>query len=190
MAALDVYRGALTPGDFVMIQSLFMQLAGPMFSMGTLFRQMEETSVDVEELFHMLKTKPSVVEKPDAKEFEFKEGGIKIEDLNFCHYIFDEPGKPVLAGETKREMSVVTKPLLNNFSLEIEPGTTNAIVGPSGFGKTTFFNLLFRIYEPESGRILLDGQDLSDLKFDSFRKYISIIPQNGILFNETIMFNL
>ena len=90
MAALDVYTGKLTPGDFVMIQSLFMQLAGPMFSMGTLFRQMEETSVDVEELFHMLKTKPSVVEKPDAEEFELKEGRIKVENLNFCHYIFED----------------------------------------------------------------------------------------------------
>ena len=80
--------------------------------------------------------------------------------------------------------------LLKDFSLEIEPGTTNAIVGSSGFGKTTLFNLLFRIYAPESGRILIDDQDLSDLKFDSFRKYMSMVPQNGILFNDTIMFNL
>lgn len=80
--------------------------------------------------------------------------------------------------------------LLKNFSLEIEPGTTNAIVGSSGFGKTTLFNLLFRIYAPEGGRILIDDQDLADLKFDSFRKHISMIPQNGILFNDTIMFNL
>jgi len=65
---------------------------------------------------------------------------------------------------------------LNNFSLDIKPGTTNAIVGSSGFGKTTLFNLLFRIYAPEEGRILIDGQDISELKFDSFRKYISIIP--------------
>jgi ABC-type multidrug transport system fused ATPase/permease subunit len=70
------------------------------------------------------------------------------------------------------------------------PGTTNAIVGSSGFGKTTLFNLLYRIYLPESGKIIIDDQDISDLKFDSFRKYISIIPQNGILFNDTILFNL
>lgn len=80
--------------------------------------------------------------------------------------------------------------LLKNFSLEIEPGTTNAIVGSSGFGKTTLFNLLFRIYEQEKGRILIDDQDISDLKFESFRKYISLIPQNGILFNDSIMYNL
>ena len=84
-----------------MIQSLFMQLAGPMFSMGTLFRQMEETSVDVQELYHMLQTKPSVTEKPDAKDFEFKAGRMTIENLNFCHYIFEDQNKAVLAGEER-----------------------------------------------------------------------------------------
>ena len=74
--------------------------------------------------------------------------------------------------------------------MNIVPGTTNAIVGQSGFGKTTLLNLLFRIYDPSEGKILIDGQDITDLTFDSFRKYISIIPQNGILFNDTILFNL
>ena len=74
--------------------------------------------------------------------------------------------------------------------MRIEPGTTNAIVGQSGFGKTTLLHLLFRIYDPSQGRILIDGQDISDLKFDSFREYISVIPQNGILFNDTVLFNL
>ena len=79
---------------------------------------------------------------------------------------------------------------MNNFSLNIIPGTTNAIIGSSGFGKTTLFNLLFRIYAPEEGRVFIDGQDISELNFESFRKYISIIPQNGLLFNDTILFNL
>jgi ABC-type multidrug transport system fused ATPase/permease subunit len=82
------------------------------------------------------------------------------------------------------------KLLFQNFDLKIEPGTTNAIVGQSGFGKTTLLNLLFRIYDPTEGKILIDGQDIKELQFDSFRKYISIIPQNGILFNDTILFNL
>ena len=80
--------------------------------------------------------------------------------------------------------------MFEDFSLKIEPGTTNAIVGPSGFGKTTLLNLLFRIYDPSEGKILIDGQDIKDLKFDSFRPYISIIPQNGILFNDSILYNL
>mmetsp|Transcript_6179 Transcript_6179/g.10489 ORF Transcript_6179/g.10489 Transcript_6179/m.10489 type:complete len:358 (-) Transcript_6179:217-1290(-) len=193
MAAFDVYTGKMTPGDFVMLQALFMQLAGPLFNMGTLFRQLDETSVDVEELFHMLKQKPIVKEKEDAKEFEYKEGNLKIENLSFKHYILDDQmkaPKPAKDGNAEPEFNFQEKMLLKDFSLDIKPGTTNAIVGSSGFGKTTLFNLLFRIYAPESGRILIDGQDIADLKFDSFRKYISIIPQNGILFNDTILFNL
>lgn len=80
--------------------------------------------------------------------------------------------------------------MLKDFSLTIEPGKQSAIVGSSGFGKTTLFNLLFRIYDPQGGRVLIDGQDLTEQTFDSFRKYISIIPQNGALFNDSIMFNL
>lgn len=80
--------------------------------------------------------------------------------------------------------------MFRNFNLRLEPGSTNAIVGQSGFGKTTLMGLLFRMYDPEEGRILIDGQDLTDVTFESFRKYISIIPQNGLLFNDSILFNL
>jgi len=134
-----------------------MQLSGPLFNLGTFFRQIDETSVDVEELFHMLNTKPIVKESPDAKDFKYKDGAIKIKNLSYKHI-------------------GAKRPLLDDFSLDIEPGTTNAIVGSSGFGKTTLFNLLFRIYEPENGTILIDDQDIKDLKFESFRKNISMIP--------------
>lgn len=80
--------------------------------------------------------------------------------------------------------------LFKDFNLKIEPGTTNAIVGSSGFGKTTMLYLMFRIYDSLEGSVTIDGQDLRDLKTESFRKYISVIPQNGILFNDTIRFNL
>jgi len=82
------------------------------------------------------------------------------------------------------------KRLLNNFSLNIIPRTTKAIIGSSGFGKTTLFNLLFCIYAPEEGWFFIHGQNISELNFESFRKYFSIIPQNGLLFNDTILFNL
>ena len=82
------------------------------------------------------------------------------------------------------------KVLFEDFNLEIEPGTSNAIVGESGFGKTTLFNLLLRIYDPVEGSVTIDDQDVSDLKFESFRKHIAVIPQNGALFNDSILFNL
>jgi len=90
MAATDVYTGRLTPGDFVLIQALFLQLAGPLFNLGTLFRQIDETSVDVEELFHMLKSKPFVKEKEGAVDFKYGSGKIKIENLGFKHYVFED----------------------------------------------------------------------------------------------------
>jgi len=109
-----------------------------------------------------------------------------MKGLKFNHYSIedthDENGKIV------KEPHQNT--LFRDFSLNLEPGTTNAIVGQSGFGKTTLLNMLFRLYDPQEGNILIDGQNLKDLKFDSFRKYISIIPQNGILFNDSILFNL
>lgn len=132
-------------------------------------------------------------------DFQYKEGLIEFKDLGYTHYVMDrntadEDGKDkkkkIEAKDGKQEPKVQEKRLFEDFSLKIEPGTTNAIVGQSGFGKTTLLNLLFRIYDPSQGRVLLDGQDIRDLKLDTFRRYISIIPQNGILFNDTILFNL
>ena len=127
----------------------------------------------------MLKQNPVVQE--GKNEFQFKKGEVEFQDLGFKHYMFSKEESE----EVMRE-----KLLFQNFNLKIEPGTTNAIVGQSGFGKTTLLNLLFRIYDPSEGKILIDGQDIKDLQYKSFRKYVSIIPQNGILFNDTILFNL
>jgi ABC-type multidrug transport system fused ATPase/permease subunit len=80
--------------------------------------------------------------------------------------------------------------LFKDLTLSMQPGTTNAIVGPSGFGKTTLLQLLFRMYDPEQGRVTIDGQDLRECKMESFRKLITVIPQNGVLFNDTVRFNL
>lgn len=165
MAANAVCNGTMTPGDFVMIQALFMQLAGPLFNMGTFIREVDQSSVDVEDLFHMLKQNPVV--KNGNQEFEYKKGEIIFRNLGFKHYIFTQE-------ESKDVMK--EKLLFENFDLKIEPGTTNAIVGQSGFGKTTLLNLLYRIYDPTEGEIMIDGQNIKDLKFDSFRKHISIIP--------------
>ena len=167
--------------------------------MGTFFRTMDQSGVDVEDLYHMLKAVPIVQEKDNAVDFQYKEGLLEFKNISYTHYIWDQntkdeeaedKKKKIDSKEGKQETKIMEKELFGDFSLTIEPGTTNAIVGQSGFGKTTLLNLLFRIYDPSQGSVLLDGQNLRDLKFDSFRKYISIIPQNGILFNDTILFNL
>lgn len=179
LATKDIHAGVLTPGDFVMIQALFMQIAQPLHFMGTIFRNIEESQVNVEDLFLILKMQKAVIEKPDAKDYEFKNGDIEFKDVRYS-YAKDETedGKEIL--ET----------LFKDINFTLKGGKSNAIVGPSGFGKTTLFNMIYRIMDSTSGQILLDGQDLKDLKIQSFRDRISIVPQNGILFNYTIRFNL
>ena len=93
MAASDVFTGRMTPGDFVLLQSLFMQLAGPLFNLGSLFKQIDESTVDVKELYHMLRAKPIVNEDPEAEDYEFKGGKIKFENLGFKHYVVEDINK-------------------------------------------------------------------------------------------------
>jgi ATP-binding cassette subfamily B protein len=163
MAALDVSNGVMTAGDFVLVQAYFMQLSGPIFNMGVMFREVAQTSVDLEDLTAMLERVPKVQEKPDAVPFEYQQGGIELQNVTFGHKL-----------ENKDDES--QNYLFKDLSLKIEPGSHNAIVGPSGFGKTTILHLLFRMYDPEQGSVLIDGQDIKNLKLDSFRQYISVIP--------------
>ena len=140
----------------------------------------------------MLQQKPKIEESPDAVDFEFKQGGIEFRGVSFGHAQetqTNETGLPEDA-ELEQKGDAEIQYLFKDLNLKIEPGTTNAIVGPSGFGKTTMLHLLYRIFDPLNGQVLIDGQDVKDLKFESFRKYISVVPQNGILFNDTIEFNL
>jgi ABC-type multidrug transport system fused ATPase/permease subunit len=141
--------------------------------------------VDVEDLFFMLKQQPIIKEKENAIDFNYHGGGIELSEVSFKHILTEEPKKNGAESDIKRP-----EYLFKNLSLKIKPGTSNAIVGPSGFGKTTIINMVNRIYDPSEGDVLIDGQNLKDLKFESYRKYISVIPQNGILFNDTILFNL
>lgn len=179
LACNDIYYGKLTPGDFVMIQALFMNIAQPLHFMGTIFRTLDESQVNVEDLFLILKMKKAVIEKPDAKEFEYKKGDIEFKNVKYT-YVKDET----------KEGEEIKETLFKSINFKLHGGKANAIVGPSGFGKTTIFNMMYRIMDADSGEILLDGQNIKDLKIDSFRKRISIVPQNGYLFNDTIRFNL
>eukprot|EP00347_Sterkiella_histriomuscorum_P015496 403356809 len=189
MSAWDVSNGRLTSGDFVMLQALFLQLSGPLSNMGTLFRQLDQSQVEMEDLYFVIKQQPLVRESPNAVPFQYKEGKIELKNLNFKHVLsnitYDKKGKMQVRDKTFAQLY-----LFNDLTISIKPKSTNAIVGYSGFGKTTLLNLMTRIYDPEEGQVLIDGQDLKDLTFESFRKYISVVPQNGILFNDSILFNL
>jgi len=138
-----------------------------------------------------------VKESKNATDFEFKEGRISFDDISF-QYENKQPALPASAVKIdwnveeseEADQAASQRNIIDGLALEIEPGTSNALVGESGNGKSTLLNLLLRIYDPSEGSVRLDGQDLRDLKFSSFRKYITVIPQNGQLFNESILFNL
>lgn len=183
MAAHDVSLGYMTAGDFVLVQAYFMQLSGPLFNMGMMFREVGQTQVDLEDLVDMLERVPKITESPDAVDFKLDKGAIRFENMTFSH-LNDKKAKDGQVATQEKHV------LFKDLTLTMEPGTTNAIVGPSGFGKTTILHLLFRMYDPEHGRVMIDGQDLKNLKLDSFRKMISVIPQNGVLFNDSVKFNL
>lgn len=178
LAVGDISAGLLTPGDFVMIQALFMQIAQPLHFMGTIFRNLDESQVNVEDLFMIMRMKNAIIEKPDAKPLQLSKGDINFDNVQYSYTKEEKDGKNI------------KETLFKNISFTLKGGQTNAIVGPSGFGKSTMFNMIFRILDPDSGKVMIDGQDLKDLKINSLREKISIVPQNGILFNDTIKFNL
>lgn len=184
MAANDVALGVMTAGDFVLLQAYFMQLSGPLFNMGVMFREAGQTQVDMEDMIVMLERQPKIKDLPNAVDFNFQSGSIKFENITFGHL---NEKKSINGADQPTEEK---KYLFKDLTLSMQPGTTNAIVGPSGFGKTTLLQLLFRMYDPEQGRVTIDGQDLRECKMESFRKLITVIPQNGVLFNDTVRFNL
>lgn len=137
----------------------------------------------------MFRIEPKVKESPNAVDYEYRGGAIEFNGLSFSHQSKTNNKKNGSDSDVTTDVEEASL-LFQNFDLKIEAGTTNAIVGRSGLGKTTLMHLLFRIYDPETGNVVIDGQDVKDLKLDSFRQFISVVPQNGILFNDTLEFNL
>ena len=168
LAVSQVQAGTMTVGDIFLIQSLFLSLQAPLNLMGTIYREIIESQVEINDLLGILDIKSRVQESSTAIDYQYKGGRIQISDLEYN----------------------VGKKIFENLNLDIEPGTTNAFVGESGCGKSTLFRLMYRLVDPPSGKILLDGQGLKDLKLDSFRKLFTIVPQTPVLFNDTIYYNV
>jgi ATP-binding cassette subfamily B protein len=163
-------QGRFTPGDVVLVNTLLMQLFRPLDMLGWVYRTIRQGLVDMEAMFDLLDTPAEVVDSPDAKPLEVKGGHVRFEDLHFGY----EPGREIL----------------NGLSFDAPPGTRLAVVGPSGAGKSTIARLLYRFYDPTSGRILVDGQDIAKVTQDSLRDAIGIVPQDTVLFNDTIGYNI
>ena len=178
MAGNDVVNGVMTPGSFILLTTYFTQLAGPLFNLGMFFREVAQSQVDVEDLYDVFQKKPTIQESPDAKDFVFSKGLIEFKNVSFGHKTPQAAKGEKLVSNDESELIKEgdIRYLFENLDLKLEAGTTNAIVGPSGFGKTSMLPLLFRIYDPQKGQVLIDNQNIKDLTFESFRKHIVVVP--------------
>ena len=170
IAAYQVTVGQRKVGQFVSLLTYFAQLQGPLNFFGTFYRLIQSAMINSERMLELFKEKPTVVDSPQAAPKTSCEGDIRFQDVYFS---YDQ-----------------RKPALSGLDIHCAPGTTTALVGESGGGKSTVFRLLFRFYNANSGRILVDGDDVQDVSIDSLRKHIGVVPQDTVLFNETLMYNL
>ncbi len=170
LAARGVAAGTMTVGDFVLVNAVFIQLYQPLNVMGMIYRETKQALVDIEAMFALLGQAPEVKDKPTARPLAVTKGAIRFEGV---HFAYDD-----------------ARPILSGVDFEVPPGHMVALVGPSGAGKSTVSRLLYRFYDVKSGRILIDGQDIAEVTQELLRAAIGIVPQDTVLFNDTIGYNI
>jgi ATP-binding cassette subfamily B protein len=170
MAGLDVAAGSKTVGHFVMVNALMLQLFIPLNFMGMVYREIKQSLTDIERMMDVLAESPQVADRPDAVPLVVFAGSIRFEDVQFCY----EPERLILDG----------------LSFEVPAGKMVAIVGPSGAGKSTVSRILLRFYDVAGGRVTIDGQDIRDVTQLSLRAALGVVPQDTVLFNDTILYNI
>ncbi|MGR3466134.1 ABCB family ABC transporter ATP-binding protein/permease [Limimaricola sp.] len=170
MAAIGVQNGALTVGDFVMVNAYMIQITMPLNFLGTVYREIRQALIDMGEMFELLGQPPEVTDRPGAKALDVPRGEIVFDDVTFGYE--------------------AARGILRDVSFTVKPGETVAIVGSSGAGKSTIGRLLFRFYDVTGGAIRIDGQDLRDVTQDSLHARIGVVPQDTVLFNDTILYNI
>lgn len=170
MSARAVQAGEQTIGDFVFINAMLMQLSVPLNFIGFIYREIRQGLTDIEQMFDLLDVEAEVTDRPDAQPLAIADGAIRFEDVQFAY----DPDRPILKG----------------ISFDVPAGKTVAIVGPSGAGKSTISRLLFRFYDVQDGAVTIDGQDVRAVTQELLRAAIGMVPQDTVLFNDTIAYNI
>ncbi|SOC86151.1 ATP-binding cassette, subfamily B [Ensifer adhaerens] len=170
MSAISVKNGTHTLGDFVFVNAMLMQLSVPLNFIGFVYREIRQGLTDIEQMFELLDVKAEVVDKPGAQDLQIGRGEIEFDNVHFAY----DPQRPILKG----------------ISFKVPAGKTIAVVGPSGAGKSTISRLLYRFYDVQGGSVKIDGQDVRDVTQTSLRAVIGMVPQDTVLFNDTIAYNI
>ncbi|HWU63090.1 MAG TPA: ABC transporter ATP-binding protein/permease [Ensifer sp.] len=170
MSAISVKNGTHTLGDFVFINAMLMQLSVPLNFIGFVYREIRQGLTDIEQMFELIDVKAEVVDKPGAVDLKIARGEIEFDNVHFAY----DPQRPILKG----------------ISFKVPAGKTIAVVGPSGAGKSTISRLLYRFYDVQGGSVKIDGQDVRDVTQTSLRAVIGMVPQDTVLFNDTIAYNI
>jgi ATP-binding cassette subfamily B protein len=170
MATREVRGGGMTVGQFVLVNTYLMQLYQPLGFLGMVYMTIKQGLVDMEQMFHLLEVDREVADRPDARALAVHQGEVRFEGVQFGY----RPDRPILKG----------------IDFTVPAGRKLAIVGPTGAGKSTISRLLFRFYDATHGRIRIDGQDIRDVTQESLRAAIGVVPQDTVLFNDTIRYNI